>query len=106
MAMDDFTRDALQRASDDVARSIEYISMKAIETEEDFMFRTVSPFCTTITKYRISKQDLVTALSRQKAMEPFKSLEGNYACRNCLVKIVNGNNYCPVCGQKVKWKSD
>lgn len=103
--MDDFTRDDLKRASEDVARSIEHISMKVIETEEDFMFRTVSPFCTAITKYRISKQDLVTALSKQKKMEPFKSLEGNYACRSCLSKIVNGNNYCPVCGQAVEWAS-
>lgn len=103
--MDDFTRDDLKRATDDVARSMEHIIMKTIETEEEFMFRMVSPFCTAIMQRHISKQDLVTALSKQKKMEPFKSLEGNYACRSCLSKIAKGNNYCPVCGQAVEWTS-
>ena len=94
----------LVKSADEVGEKLKLFTTKAIETQDEFIFETVSPYCIQKTQMRITKEELVNAISKQRGREPFKSLQGNFACRDCLTKIIRGNNYCPMCGQKVKWE--
>ena len=44
------------------------ITKKMIETEEEFIYQSVLPFCEEITETRLSKKDLIDALVRYKEL--------------------------------------
>ena len=45
---------------------IHKIVMEAMETEEDFIFKIIQPFCEQIIERKISKKELVDALKKQR----------------------------------------
>lgn len=40
-----------------------------METEEEFIFQTIAPYCQTLTEMRITKQTLIDALRQYKRLE-------------------------------------
>lgn len=42
------------------------IVMEAMETEEDFIFKIIQPFCEQVIERKISKKELIDALTRQR----------------------------------------
>ena len=90
---------------------------KVMEDTEMFLFRTVQPFCETITERRIEKKDLEQALVKHFPRDvmfcdnsmtklPVSS------CPSCFEHInmyAYGESnkiqqYCPYCGQHINWK--
>ena len=49
------------------------ITHKAMETQEEFIFQTILPYCESITEMRISKEYLRKALLTYKRLEAEKS---------------------------------
>ena len=54
---------------DSINTYISNITLKAMETEEEFLFQSVAPFCERITQREISKQELVNALLHYRDLE-------------------------------------
>lgn len=48
---------------------IHKIVMEAMETEEDFIFKIIQPFCEQVIERKISKKELVDALKRQRGVK-------------------------------------
>ena len=45
------------------------IVQQFVETEEEFIFQTISPFCERVTEKKISKKELINALVGYRALE-------------------------------------
>ena len=78
------------------------------ETVDDFIFRTIEPFCSNITQRTISKKELCEAITKQCPKRPIKTCENRvgsvYSCPECLTPLVGNANYCFSCGKKIKWE--
>ena len=60
---------------------------------------------------RTNEETIVNALRKQEPMEPKKHELGGdyyYKCHwlSCGEDINKFMNYCPKCGQKIKWETD
>lgn len=109
------------------------IITRAIESTEEYIFQTISPYCERITETKISKAELTDALMKQKARplidDEISSVNRCPGCRvvintryfggrQKLISKKNGvryvdiggctydANYCPVCGQKITWRDE
>lgn len=96
---------------DDVTQYTNQIITRAIETEEDFIFRTIEPWCSEIAERKISKKDLKKALELLKKQEPIEPLfnehhvyvSDSFMCGACHHFIKFHARYCEDCGRAVKW---
>lgn len=96
------------------------IQKQVIETEDEFIFRTLYPYCNDILETKISKETLKKALVHSKDLVPLQvELEADgYAdgelvydygkCPKCGWQFEEGDKdweepYCCHCGQKLKW---
>lgn len=89
------------------------ICMGARESEDDFIFETVRPFCEGITQAIIKKQDLIEAMELWRKNKPEKAAEseievnGHYAyeylCMRCGHVLRKEQRFCDECGGKVEW---
>lgn len=60
---------------------VNQLVMSFKETEEEFIFNTVSPFCDNIMQRKISKEELINALYRYRTLQSennFLKEENNY----------------------------
>lgn len=65
------------------------ITQKAIETQEEFIFQTIAPFCEEIMEQHISKEYLVNALLKYRRLEAEnEKLRAQLAQINKLSKII------------------
>jgi hypothetical protein len=48
---------------------IAQFAQKVKETEEEFIFQTIAPYCSTITEAKITKQYLIDALTQYNRLE-------------------------------------
>ena len=73
------------------------IVMKAVEEMDEFIFRTIQPFCEQITERHISKKDLADALMKATPKHVLTELDKD-----------NFPDYfkCPDCGQALKWNKE
>lgn len=92
---------------------------KAFETQDEFIFETIRPFCETQAHMAITKDELIRALTllrEQEPVEPFArydALRREFDCGACgyLVGFENAfgkrryrAKYCPECGRRVRWE--
>lgn len=92
----------------------EKICMGARESEDDFIFETVRPFCEGMTQMVIHKKDLIEAMrlwTNSKPQKPSESeitVNGHYAyeylCRRCGHTLRKEQRFCDECGGKVEWQ--
>ena len=95
----------------DIGEFAATMTTRAIEETDEFIFRTISPFCERITEMRISKAELTAALMKQKARKPIRE-QWRSACPVCRATLFAGefdgkefeNHYCPRCGQKIDFE--
>lgn len=92
------------------------MTTRAVENTENFIFRTIAPYCERATETKISKAELTDALMKQKARKPIYDapiLEAVRAyCPTCGRPVDAGkyngkefeNNYCAHCGQKIDFE--
>ena len=85
---------------------IDKIVQSVQETEDDFIFETVRPFCEDIIHAKISKQDLARAVINYHGsrITIYDSKEICPACRAVLDSpLYKGSNvcYCYRCGRKI-----
>jgi cell shape-determining protein MreC len=79
----------------DIDTYIAKIVQKVIETEEEFIFQTISPFCEEMTEKKISKKELINALvyyreleeENQRLRSKLYNLETSLLCRGILNEI-------------------
>lgn len=91
---------------------------KAFETQDEFIFQTIRPFCETQAHMAITKDKLIRALTLLAEQEPVKPIFDEEhvsgrcgACGHALShqSMVDGilvdewYQYCPRCGRKVAW---
>ena len=86
------------------------IFTQAIEEYDKFVFETISPFCSRVTRSEISKDELTTALLKEKPAKPVPDgWHGRDLCPMCGAQIFRGNfngrefenHYCAKCGQRL-----
>ena len=95
----------------EVAEFSATITTRAIEDADNFIFRTISPFCNRIADMEISKNELAAALTKQRALKPIRE-QWRSVCPVCRGTLFAGNfdgkefenHYCPRCGQKVDFE--
>jgi len=82
----------------------ETIITKAKETQEEFIFKTISDFFMFEYEMRITKKELTDALAKQHPMKPRYSDEWHCYCGRCnkRLSLKHKPQYCMRCGQKVK----
>lgn len=88
------------------------ITTKASEDYENFIFETIKPFCEEVMQQKISKQDLIYALSNAKP-KPIQIVEGHDICPSCHLDITDSVRgmfecYCKRCGQHItrRWNDE
>ena len=54
---------------DNVYSYLDELKMKVVETEEEFIFETIIPFCESITQMKLSKQDITDALLKYQKLQ-------------------------------------
>ena len=83
----------------------EKIIMQAQETQEEFIFKTISNWYMFETEHRLGKQELIDALSKQKPAKPIYRDEHHAYCLKCdkRLSMKRKPKYCMRCGQKVLW---
>lgn len=90
------------------------IVMKVKETQDDFIFKCIQPFCEEIlSEFTIEKKDLVEALCRHKPIKVIivpdnDNFPHHYVCPSCsrIIKHLEERyNFCPTCGQALNWKT-
>ena len=91
---------------------IEKIKEQIEENEEEFIYKSIAPYCETIVEKRLSKKELENIL--RKGMQALK--KGKWrekyiggcmydVCSECGQKITTGYfkfNYCPNCGAEMQ----
>lgn len=93
---------------DPVCNIVNRISTKVAETNDEFIFTTVSDWWFSQTQYKISKKHLIDALTKQRPVKPCIAREDDefyWKCGTCF-KSMRGFDYCPHCGQKVDWDDE
>lgn len=84
---------------------------KVEETESDFIFETITPYCENALQIEISKNDLVKALQHYTQRAKWINNEGCIPeCSNChystpydySIDDYEYGNYCPNCGAKME----
>ena len=53
----------------DINSYAQKLAMKVVETEEDFIFEAIAPYCETITQMKLSKQDIADALLKYQKLQ-------------------------------------
>ena len=98
------------------AGTINRIVTEAIETQEKFIFKTMSSFSKDVTQMEITKKDLKDALTMWKDFQPVEPWQKDavWLCGNCEKEVVGWDDdvtseeyrypYCRQCGRPVKWK--
>lgn len=87
------------------------MTTRAVEETDNFVFRTIAPYCERITETKISKAELTDALMKQKARKPIRE-PWRSVCPVCRGTLFAGNydgksfenHYCPRCGQKIDFE--
>ena len=83
---------------------------KAFETQEEFIFQTIQPFCERQAHMVITKDKLIRALTLLREQEPVKWLKispaGIYECSGCGQNVFTSDievyRFCHGCGRTVK----
>ncbi len=82
----------------DLGCMIERFAVKVVEQQEKIIMQAIrwigNVKCSDIT---IDKGKVVEAFEKATPMKP----TANYTCRRCGAQMINAQNYCSVCGQKV-----
>ena len=88
------------------------ITIRAVETMDEFIFEVISEWYMVKTQRQISKETLLEALTKQKPVKPLWP-EEVALCGACEKGIIGWDdditgeevrhNYCYICGQKVDW---
>ena len=98
-------------------RGIDNITSKiftqAVEEYDKFVFETISPFCSRVARSEISKDELTTALLKEKPAKPVPD-GWRDLCPMCGAQIFRGNfngrefenHYCAKCGQRLDFTAD
>ena len=81
---------------------INKITTSVTETQDEFIFKTISNWWMHETQRVISKEQLIEALTKQKPKSPVV-MDLFLVCGSCEKDILRRYNYCPYCGQKVDW---
>ena len=84
-----------------VYESINEIQIKMMETEEEFIFKTVRPFCKDVVQHKIGKKDLETAIIKHIAQSRIYD-HGKWKCPSCQCDVYASQDYCGFCGQHMK----
>lgn len=71
---------------------------KVVEDTEQFLFKTVQPFCETVVEHRIKKKDLVEALTKHSEKARIFNA-GRFECPVCHNHVYSEQKYCDECGQ-------
>ena len=87
------------------------ITTRAVEETDNFIFRTILPYCEQITEMEISKAELSAALMKQRERKPIRE-PWRSVCPVCRGTLFAGNydgkefenHYCPRCGQKIDFE--
>lgn len=94
-----------------IAEAIGTVTQQVEETEDEFIFTTINPYCETVIKREISKKELARALEKEFIVGKWiEDWEVGYSeCSNCCesylwedYKGVGEFNYCPNCGKRMK----
>ena len=88
---------------DFVPNIVNKITENVAETQDEFIFTTISDWWMHNTQRHISKQDLIEALTKHKPKSPIV-MDLYLVCGSCEKDILRRYNYCPYCGQKVDWE--
>lgn len=86
---------------------IDYISLKMVETSEEFIFTTISQWLMQRTQRLVSKKELVDAIINYRGV--FPELEGDPGngywpvCGECHGTLNRRDKFCHECGRKVLW---
>ena len=91
--------------------TIDSVTVRATETMDEFIFEVISEWYMFKTQRKISKEELLEALTKRKPVKPLWPEEVAF-CGACTKGIVGWDdpvdgecrdNYCRLCGQKVDW---
>lgn len=84
---------------------IEKIIREVRETEDEFIFSTISPYITKVTETRISKKELRELIPLVR-IKPIKVIDGYGRCPTCEKMLLGYEGlkdcYCKFCGQHVQ----
>lgn len=101
----------------DITKMVEKITMQVKESQEEFIFETINPFCEDILQMKINKEELKQILlngshkQQPKTGKWIKTIEPYEAepfilweCSNChkIVKGIMKSDYCPNCGADMR----
>lgn len=102
------------------------IVTRVFETQDEFIFETIRPFCETQAHMAITKDELIRALTLLREQEPVKPI-----IKESQIKTIGGSkvtwklsccgwcgtpieeatdtttcwNYCPNCGRRIEWNA-
>ena len=84
-----------------------YPVMEYPETEEEFIYQQIMPFCESITQKKIDKAELkrllLLGIQRDKKGKWVRSNNYNDAtCSECGILGHASYNYCPICGTDMR----
>ena len=74
---------------------------QVMEDTEMFLFKTIQPFCETITERRIEKKELVEALTKHIPKARVYD-HGIWLCPSCSSRVHSDQKYCDFCGQHME----
>lgn len=98
----------------DLTKMVEEISMQAKETQEEFIFETIQPYCENILQMKINKGELkrilLNGIQKTNTGHWIDIMVGDMpaqACDRCntfypLSYTGGGHRYCPNCGAKME----
>ena len=50
-------------------------------------------------------QVVIDTFEKQLSKHPTLDMEGRYVCTECGNMVIESFNFCPNCGQKIKWEA-
>lgn len=81
-------------SSETIQNIYEIMTIKAVETMDDFIFQTIRPYCELVSQRKISKDDLKRALTEFFKNHPEDGERKIITlCKNCKFGLYNGTEY-------------
>lgn len=103
--------------TDAITKLTEEITMQVVETQKEFIFKTIHPYCENVLQIEVDKEELKQILlngiqCRQTGHWDIQALESGieiWTCSHCgwtrtTLPGIETWGYCPKCGAKMEKK--
>ena len=89
----------------DATKIVKKITMQVEESQEEFIFETIYPYCENVLQMKISKEELKQILLNGKRnLNPgyWVSSSNGWMCSNCREDASHEFDFCPHCGADMR----